>query len=198
MRPAKKRRNNTSTTGMMLRTETYSTRPSSKSTKTPARSHHGRLASQSTPRLSHAATVRAEELEAMPGPLDREYRPTTSTIKNAKAAIVVPRSGSHLFTRRRVWQTWPRDGDHNRPSQTLHWPVVVRWLGCVVAVSRPSDRQNRTMRPPIIKVLIGLPLPRSSWSLLCSSSYSALTPRRYEFDPSKESVVRQPAVSLGT
>jgi hypothetical protein len=48
MRIEKKRRNAT-TTGMLLKTEIDSTRPRRKTTKAPARSHHRRLASQSTP-----------------------------------------------------------------------------------------------------------------------------------------------------
>jgi hypothetical protein len=55
MRIEKKRRNNTNSTGMKLRTEMDRTRPTSKTTKAPARSHHRRLASQSTLRFSHGS-----------------------------------------------------------------------------------------------------------------------------------------------
>ena len=55
MRIEKKRRNNTNTTGMMLRTEMDRNTPRSKTTKAPARSHHRRPASQSTPRVSHGS-----------------------------------------------------------------------------------------------------------------------------------------------
>jgi hypothetical protein len=52
----KKRRNNTVATGMpLLRTAGNSTTTRSKSTKAPARIHHRRLTSQSTPRFSHGS-----------------------------------------------------------------------------------------------------------------------------------------------
>jgi hypothetical protein len=50
-----RRRRSTTSTGMLLRKVQDCTRPRSKSTKAPARSHHRRLTSQSTPRFSHGS-----------------------------------------------------------------------------------------------------------------------------------------------
>jgi hypothetical protein len=57
MRIEMKRRNNTSSAGMLLLTAVDSARPRSKSTKPPARIHHRRFISQSMPRFSHGSRL---------------------------------------------------------------------------------------------------------------------------------------------
>jgi hypothetical protein len=57
MRSEKKRRNATTTRVPMLRTAADSFRPRTTSTKAPARSHNGRLASQRTRRFSHGSRL---------------------------------------------------------------------------------------------------------------------------------------------
>jgi hypothetical protein len=81
----KKRRNNTATTGMMLRAEMDRTRPRNKSTKAPARTHHRRLASQTTPRFSHGSRGYPSRGTSR-RPIQTDALPTIATVPPSPSA----------------------------------------------------------------------------------------------------------------